>query len=207
MALTFNGGNYITQASALVAAAPMTFSCWVNLTSISANAFIMGIASGTTGHSSYFAMEFITASAKMCAAIKNDAGSTTDVTALTTATLSANTWYHVACVFTSITSRVCYLNGVAGTSSAVSVTPGTCDSSYIGNIKFNAIVSTGAIGAIAFAGIWKVALVAGDILSLSTGCSPRTVVPASLVSYPKSLGDGNSPEPDVVSGSWTLVTG
>ncbi len=208
MALAFSGdqygGNYLTQASALVAAAPMTFSCWVNLTKVTVNQFIMGIATSTTGSTSYFAMELIGASSKMCAAIRVAAG-TTDVTALTTGTLSTNTWYHVACVFTSTASRTCYLNGVAGTTSVVSLTPATIDSSYIGNIKFNGLVSSGASGSVASPGIWKVALSAADVLSLSQGCSPRVVVPNSLVSFVK-ISDSNSPEPDVVSGAWTVVT-
>lgn len=206
MALTFDAGNYISKASALVASPPMTMACWVNFTTNAANAFIMGIASATTTHSSYFSIQMLTASKKIIAAISNDAGSTTDVTAATSTTTSTATWYHVAAVFTSATSRTAYLNGAGATTSAVSVTPGTCDSSYVGDIKFNATVAAGLIGLVAFPAFWNVALSATDIASLANGESPLHYHPSGLVSYARLTG-GNSPEPDIISGSWTLVSG
>ncbi len=207
MALTFDGLNYITKASALVAAAPMTFACWFNPTSHTADAYIMGITSATSTHSSVFAMKLLTASAKMCCYVSNDGASTTDATALATTVLSNATWYHVACVFTSTTSRTCYVNGGNSSTSVVSVSPGTCDSSYIGDIKFNAIVKPGAIGSIAFPAFWNVALTATDVLALSSAIGPIRSHPAGLVGYPRLTG-GNSPEPDMVSATgWTLVSG
>jgi Concanavalin A-like lectin/glucanases superfamily len=208
MALTFDGANYITKASALVSAAPMTFCClFTTPSSISADAYVMGIASGTSAHFSLFAMKFLTASAKMCCYISNDAGSTTDNTAASSTTLSASTTYHVACVFTSTTSRTCYVNGGGSTNSTVSVTPGTCDSSYIGSVKFNGAVATGTLGTIAFPMIYGAALSATDVASLAKAVGPQHVRTSNLVSYLRLTG-GNSPEPDYMSTTgWTLVAG
>jgi hypothetical protein len=208
MSLTFDGGNYLTKATALVAAAPMTFSCFFTTpAAITADAYIMGISSGTSTHFSVFAMKFLTASAKVCCYISNDAGSTTDNTAAASTTLSASTTYHVACVFTSATSRTCYLNGTSSVSSSVSVTPGTCDSSYIGNVKFNAVVAAGTLGSISFPVIHGAALSATDVLSLSKGIGPAHARTLNLVSYLRLTG-GHSPEPDYMSTTgWTLVAG
>ncbi len=208
MSLTFDGLNYITKASAIVAAAPMTFACWFNPTSHTADAYIMGITSATSTHSSVFAMKFLTASTKVCCYISNDAASTTDITAASTNLVATNaTWFHLACVFTSATSRTSYVNGGGAVTSAVSVTPGTCDSSFTGDVKFNALVKTGAIGQIAFPAFWNVALTSTDILALSSSIGPLRGHPAGLVGYPRLTG-GNSPEPDMVSSTgWTLVSG
>lgn len=208
MGRTFDGGNYLTKATALVAAAPMTFSCFFTTPSvITADAYIMGIASGTSTHFSLFAMKFLTASAKVCCYISNDAGSTTDITAAASTTLSASTTYHVACVFTSATGRTCYLNGASSVTSAVSVTPGTCDSSYIGTVKFNSVVAAGTLGSVSFPVIHSAALSAADVLSLSKGVGPHHVRTTNLVSYLRLTG-GNSPEPDLMSTTaWTLVAG
>jgi Concanavalin A-like lectin/glucanases superfamily len=208
MGRLFDGGNYLTTATALVAAAPMTLSClFTTPASITADAYIMGIASGTSTHFSVFAMKFLTASAKVCCYISNDAGSTTDNTAAASTTLSASTTYHVACVFTSATSRTCYLNGASSVSSSVSVTPSTCDSSYIGVVKFNGSVAPGTLGTISFPVIYSSALSASDVLSLSKRVGPQHVRTSNLVSYARLTG-GNSPEPDMMSTTgWTLVSG
>lgn len=206
MALTFDGGNYLSQSSALVTVAPLTLRCIVSLSSIAANAFIMGVASSTATHHSFFAIEFLSSSSKFCASISNDAGSTTDITAVSSQVVSTNTFYDVMAVFTSTTSRTCYVNGGNSGSSTVSVTPGTPDTSYIGNIKVNGAASTGAIGTIAFPAFWSVALTSTDALSQGVGLSALHQHPASLASYARLTG-GNSPEPDMVKGSWTLVSG
>lgn len=208
MALTFDGGNYITKASALVAAAPMTFSCFFTTpSSIAVDAYLMGIASATTTHFSLFAMKYLTSSSKMCCYISNDSGSTTDATAAASTTLSSSTTYHVACVFTSTSSRTCYLNGAGSVTSAVTVSPGTCDSSYIGSVKFNAAVAAGTLGTIAFPMIYGAALSATEVLSLSKGIGPAHVRTTNLISYLRLTG-GNSPEPDLMSTTgWTIVSG
>lgn len=206
MALTFDGLNYISKASALVASPPFTLACWVNFTTNSADAYIMGITSATAAHSSFFAIQMLTASKKIIAAIGNDAASTTDVTAATSTTTSTATWYHVAAVFTSASSRTAYLNGAGATTSVVSVTPGTCDTTTAGTIKFNNIVKPGLIGQIAFPCVIGAALSAADVLSL-VGIGPHHRHPSTLKGYARLTG-GNSPEPDMMSSTgWTLVLG
>lgn len=206
MALTFDGLNYISKASALVAAAPMTFACWVNITTNPATfCNIMSITSSGSGHQSLFGIAYSTSGTKMCCRIINDTG-TADTTALASLAISLGTWYHVACVFTSATSRTCYVNGANSVSSAVSITPSTCNGTYIGDCFSNASTFTGLIGSVAFPAIWSVALSAANIASLALGDSPLHYHPAGLVSYARLTG-GNSPEPDMISGSWTLVSG
>lgn len=207
MALTFNGVSYVAKSSALVAAAPMSFSCWFNPTSVAANAMIMGIASSTTTHSSFFAIQFLSASDKVCCSISSDKGDVTDLTALHATTISINTWYHVCGVFTSTTSRTIYVNGAGAVSSAVSVTPGTCDSTYIGALIANGALVAGLIGAIADPAIWNVALTATDVAALATGGGPTLTHPTGLVANPL-LSGGDPKEPDAVSSTrWNVVLG
>jgi hypothetical protein len=202
MALLFSS-NDIERASALVAAAPMSFSAWINLTSTGSNSKLMGITSSTSAHSSEFSISFLTSDAKVRCFISNDAGSTTDNTAVSASTLAASTWYHVACVFASATSRTVYLNGTAGTTSVVSVTPGTCDFTCIGAVKVNGAYSY-STATIAFPAIWNVALTATDITTLANALGPIRVHSGSLVSYARLTG-GNNPEGDIKGGSWVLA--
>lgn len=208
MARTFDGGNYLSQSSALVAAAPMTFACWINFASgITTNAAVMGITSSAATHQSYYSMSLLGSSSKMSCSISNDAGSTTDFTAASSQVISVSTWYHVACVFASTTSRTCYVNGANSVSSAVSVSPGTCNSTTIGALSLDGLISAGPKGTIAFPAFWSVALTAADVLSLSKGFGPARTHRTGLVGYARLTG-GNSPEPDMVSATgWTLVSG
>jgi hypothetical protein len=215
MARSFSGsGQYLTTASALVAAAPMTFACWINATAVpaSANLYvdIMSISSSTSAHSSAFNMEIKNntgANPKLTAECSNDAGSVDDETAQASTVIATATWYHAACVWASATSRSAYINGAAKVSSSVSCTPGTCNSTTIAAINVNGAVSTTSEfnGQVAFPAIWKVALSDADITSLASGASPRKVQPGNLVSYSRLTG-AISPEPDIArSTTWTLT--
>ncbi len=206
MAYTFGGLNYLMQSKALVAAPPMTFVCFLKLGTLTADAVIMGISSIGAGHNSFFEMLFHTATAKLCAGIGNDASTVTDFTCETSATLTTGIWYHCAVVYTSATSRTAYLNGANSGSSSVPVTPGTLDTSFIGAIIHGGSIHNGpAGGSIAFPGFFNVALLPGDLASLALGEGPLHEHPTSLSGYSRMV--GLSPEPDLISGSWTIVSG
>jgi hypothetical protein len=201
MALTFSSNDLI-KASALVSAAPMTFACWATFSSLAADSYLMSITSATSTHNSEFSMLVKTSDSKARCFISNDAGSTTDATAVNATVLSTSTLYHIACVFTSATSRTCYVNGANPVTSAVSVTPGTCDTTCIGASKVNAAYKY-STATIAFPAIWSAALSASEIGSLAEKFGPTRIHPAARVSYARLTG-GNNPEPDLNGFTWTL---
>lgn len=87
---------------------PFTLSIWANVKAVPGTQnpiFFVG-----TGSSTYFSLSFLSASGLLRVSI---VGRNTTFTANNWSTnLSLNTWYHVAGVFQSATSRALYVNGV-----------------------------------------------------------------------------------------------
>ncbi len=118
--------------------------------------------------------------------------------AVTSTTVSVNTWHHAAAVFAANNDRRAYLDGGGKGTSATSRTPVGLDRMSIGR----AGDSTPGIymsGRIAEVGIWNAALSDDEIASLAKGASPLLVKPANLVAYWNLFGR-SCPEPDIVGG-------
>ena len=96
-------------------------------------------------------------------------------------TFGSNQWVHLAVVFTSETSRQAYLDGTSGTVSTDNL--GTQEDTV--NIR----VGTSAIGRVAEAAIWSVALTAAEIASLAKGVTCDKVRPQSLIYYAPLIRD------------------
>jgi len=202
MARTFSGtAQYLSKGAALVAAVPMTFAGFAYFNAPLQDAIIVGqgIPTGTAGPGCHIyhnaGQHWFEAEAF---------GDVDDETAHTTTSPGLITWYHVAAVFASNTSRQMYLNGVQEGTSAVAVSlAGTMTDTRIGNICLNLTGFT-MLGAISMAAVWNAALTAPEILALSQGISPKLIRLSALKGYCRMLG-GFSPEPDLIGGSWTLV--
>jgi hypothetical protein len=96
-----------------------------------------------------------------------------------------NTWYHVAGVYESATSRKAYINGSnesAANDNSNSVTPSGVNLLIIGG-RFNTTIGGYFTGDIAEVGIWNVALTASEIASLAKGMTCDKIRPQSLVFY------------------------
>jgi hypothetical protein len=89
-------------------------------------------------------------------------------------------WHSVCAVYTSSTSRVGYVNGVAGTVNTVARSPSAPDQFHIG---VNRALNGAASNAIAEVCYWNVALTAQQVADLHAGADPRTIAGANLVAY------------------------
>ncbi len=183
MARNFNGtSHYIEAASAVVAAEPLTMACWFRTSSSSAGQVKVSLStSGGTARWTLFGRPTVA----MTASSTNSAGTGGPATA---GTVISGQWHHAAGVFTSSTSRTCYLDGIAGTTDTTAITVSGVNRTVIG-----ARINSGAYGAydagdIARVGIWSVALTAAEIASLAKGFCPCMIRPQSLSFFVPLLG-------------------
>jgi hypothetical protein len=202
MPRTFASGQRLSKASTVLSAMPMTFAAWVNVSSLAnSNGFIgISVSSGTAG--SGWHMYSDTTGAIWADQISSSGGSGS---ATTTAKLSTGSWFHVAVVFTSTTSRAAYLSGANKITNATSTSsPTSLTTTLVGSIYEGAFFD--CIGSMAFAGIWNVSLSDTDIATLSNSFGPPKVRPDALKSY-APLFSGASPEPDLISSTGYTLTG
>ncbi len=110
-----------------------------------------------------------------------------------------NEWHHVVGVFTSDTSRDCYVDGAnKGSNTESIIFPTNMDTVGIG-----AVLDTNqefSNSRIAEAAIWNVALTTTEIESLAAGYSPSFIRPQSLIYYPSLMG-ATDPPIDSISGT------
>lgn len=150
---------------------------------------------------------YFTSAGRIGVFLQNNAGTQTDtVVDASGVNYSANTWYHAAAVFTSTTSRTVYRDGANSATGTASVTVEVPDTTNIG-VRFDG----GAFGAYlngqcAEAGVWNVALTAGEIAQLAKGLCPLMVRPDALVAYWPLYGN-NSPEDDWIGDIDLTITG
>ena len=180
MAIDLDGtGDYLNIAAIPVSgsALAITMACWANVDDIThanilmsvndaslANYYLLFASGDTAGDFAKFGVSAASSTAECASSIAYTAG----------------TYQHYCGVNASATSRTVYLNGTNSGTDATSRSPINMDSTGIGSF------STGAVrlfGVIAEAGIWNVALTAGEVADLAQGLSPLLVRPESLVMY------------------------
>jgi hypothetical protein len=105
--LDFDGTDDFVEANNVITAYPFTMECWVRLDVTNVGQRILAISNTTAGNVRYSLFYFQT-DGKFYIQIQN----TTTFSSGSTTTASANTWYHLAAVFESDTSRKLYVNGV-----------------------------------------------------------------------------------------------
>jgi hypothetical protein len=199
----FSNSVYLSKATALVTATPLTLACFVNPAALSTDAIMVCI--GQSGSDANMWDVQIPAASKQVWAETGSTAAGFDHSLDGLSAITTGAFVHVAAVFASPTSRIAYRNGVAGATNATSITPTSLSpgSSVIGN-------STGkdnrVNGTVAWVGIWAAALLQPEIAALSQGCHPRRIRPASLVAA-LNLTGGLSPEPDMVNATGWTVTG
>lgn len=168
MAFDFDGSNdRLEFASAPVSAPPLTMACWANPDSVSAA--IMIALSNSSSEGNRYQLGVLSGSVLSSALPGADATKSGAVT---------GQWQHFASVQASLSSRIAYLDGVAGTESTVTATTTGVNATRIG-----AILGAWFNGRIAEVGIWSAALTQAEIASLAKGISPKLVRPSSLVFY------------------------
>jgi hypothetical protein len=198
MSLTFvrASGQYAEAAGNPLGSGTVTvftIACWYKPSSI-ANGTALGI--GDTNSSQYLALGMNGSGA----AFVELTGQTA-----TAGTLSNGTWAHIAGVQSSVTSRIAYKDGVAGSAQTVSTDFTGADRITAGGLMLNGSRLSFAGGSVAHCAVWSTALSGADVASLAAGARPDAVQAGSLVFYSEI--DGNaSPEDDLV-GALDLVWG
>jgi hypothetical protein len=97
-------------------------------------------------------------------------------------TYTPGTWQHACGVFTSATSRACFLNGGNKGTSATNVTQSALDRLCISGLK-DASESDYFDGRIAEVAVWSAALTDTEVAALGAGASPLGIRPVSLEFY------------------------
>jgi hypothetical protein len=157
---------------------PATIACWVKFdTAGTGNWAVVSI--GESANPSHRLVMLRTTSQ-----IAAQSVGSADVRAATlTGTITTNTLYHVATVFSSTTLRDVYLDGVAGVTNTQTSTVNTLNELLVGARRSGASAGLFHDGIVAELGIWNVALTAAEIASLADGMTCDKVRPQSLVFY------------------------
>ena len=204
MARTFTSASshYLeNSASAPVTAVPLSMACWFKTTTVAAGTHALVWVGDKDVSDQWFRLRRGTANCDACA---RDSG--TERISNGPGGLTTNTWYHGAGVWNTTTSRLAYINGVAGIENTTACTPAGADRVSIGRIG-RSVPADYLDGTIAEVGIWNVALTATEILALAKGALPSMIRPQSLVFYAPCWGN-DSPEPDLSTGARDMtVTG
>lgn len=176
--------NFFRYGGAVVTAVPLTIACWAKTSITGSTQRMPGIfRSNVAAGGSCFSLA-VDASNKIDANAQNDSAGQSH--ALTSTTISANTWFHACAVFASATSRSAYLNGAGKGTATGNITPGSLDRTSIGVIDQTSAIQPFApsgTGDIAEAAIWNIALSDADVVSLALGIPPFLVHPEALVAY------------------------
>lgn len=191
----------LSDATAIVAAAPLTLSCWFNTTNAALDQAVMTVAD-TASNDNFFVMYINGGTTSWRAQTTSAAASDNS----NVGTVSNNTWHHGAGVWASTTSRTAYLDGTAGTTNTTSVSPASLDTVSVGNIE-RAAPTFYFGGRIAECGAWNAALTADEITMLSLAAKPTMVRPQNLIDYWPLYGQDTDEDDWIRAGSTLTVTG
>ena len=95
------------------------------------------------------------------------------------------TWFHCCGYLPATTSRIAYLNGVAGTTNTATRSSFTPDRHRLFSLA--PLSASGMLDQVAEIGVWTAALTAAEILALSRGFPPTKIRPQSLRNYVRGL--------------------
>lgn len=202
MARNFNGTTqYLSSASAVLAATPFTMACWFLTSDVTTDPVLMSI--GVTGSANNIHALQATGSLGGDPVRATSKVTATSAAAATSTGYSANVWQHACGVWASATDRKAYVNGGSEGTNTTSRVPAGMNSTYIGASQ-GVSVSNFVTGRIAEAAIWNVALNTSEIAALAAGVSPLRIRPNALVTYWPLFGVGD-PEPDRSNGGFHLT--
>lgn len=165
----------LAKTTLIPTAFPISIACWFKIASgVGTTAHAL---TGLTNSSGYGNNLQIGADAKLYASTR--VGTTSVSSAISTGTISQDTWHSAVGVFTGAASRTVYLDGASNNNNN-SRTFTTSDRVSIGRRIHSEAHLDGDIAEIAY---WTVALTASEAKSLSLGVSPLLVRPDSLLYY------------------------
>lgn len=176
MAYQFNGSSQYLSAALPVSAYPFTMAACISANGTATSGEIIGLGSST-----FAAQELYISNNKLrIYSIFNADGAFTE----SSATLTANTWSHVAGVWSASNNRAGYVNGVKdGTNTSDRTFNSIIDNFRIAGFLYNNVSQGFFNGSIAEAAIWNAALTDAEIASLAAGFTPAQIRPQSLQFY------------------------
>ncbi len=200
---TASTSNWLSNATAPVTANPVSFSCWFYPNNLTADSCLVAVSDAAA--SSYHALLFDGANDYGAGDNKLIIDNSSAFASSSTTVASANTWNHAASVNATFSSRIAYLNGVAGTENTATVGPSGYNHTDVGAIRSTTTTFNPLDGRVAEVGIWDAALTAAEVLSLSKGVSPLFIRPNNLLRYWPIVGRGT--ETCLISGQTLTVNG
>ena len=192
--------QYLTRASAVVTAAPLSMFGWVQIDADD-DVDLLTITETGANTNAFRILRTIAGPGNVTASTRSSSGFPSISKAGLT---SLNTWYHVGGTFESSTNRKAWLNGSSGPTNTFSSTPTGLDTTTLGAYNGSSIINPHS-GLICEVGIWNVALTTAEVGVLAAGYSPLFVRPASLVAYWPIIGK-YSPEIDIIGGAGLTLT-
>jgi len=163
----------LTTSSSPASGSPMTICAWAKPTTGSSGMI------GAVGDSGTHRNQIQTLAGDFAVAAVGSLGS--GIQQLNTYT--QNVWSHFAGVFTSSTSRVGYVNAVAGTPNTTNIGTQNTATEILVGVRRATSFGLYFDGDIAEFGVWNVALTQPEIASLARGMTCDKVRPQSLVFY------------------------
>ncbi len=187
--------DYLTASGAGAKAAPLTLACFVR---VDAPAFQAAVSLDNYGSHAFFVGVNNTGKAQ---AQINGPGGGGFSQAVSTRSVSVNSWHHIAGVYRSASSRDAYVDGGGKGSDTTTVTPAPMSRTEVGRVGGFATYLDGALAEV---GIWNVALSDEEIRRLALGQTPLWIRPRALVFYaPLTAGE----DFDVVRGLSLVASG
>lgn len=168
------------NASPLATVVPISMAAWFYADIVTGARTIFGLG----GNSTSARHEWTILNVGTAFWALTQAGPSGNVQAISTAVLSASTWYHGCGVFAANNDRRAYINGGNKVTETSSVTPGAVNihRSTIGQRPSN-LDDQPFDGKIAEIGVWNIALTDADVAILAKGYSPLLVRPEYLLDY------------------------
>lgn len=199
MATYFGGsGNYLSRASAIVTAPPLTVSAWIRRDALTAQDNIFSVGDGTSTHRMEVVCRITAGTAFVDVGHK---GATAFGTARSTTEALSGVWVHVFAQFLSNTSRTVWVNNAGNVTDVVDSGAMTTPD----ETKWGAgMVGGDCLGALRECALWNVGnLTADERTALYKGYSPRFIRPSALISHMPFIG-GNATY-DATGKVWTLT--
>ena len=177
--------QYCNYAGAVVATLPVTMACWCTSKSQAGTRTFLSLnTAGSNNHRLNLGTSGTTNNPFISS--RDGAGAQS---AFAASNMGDRTWHHVGGVFASTTSRTCYLDGVAGTTSTASNTPSGWDQTSSG--RLNSVTTNYLEGEMYWGAMWDVALDAGEMYALAKGAYPPSIRPSSLKGFWRFDGNGS----------------
>lgn len=184
--------QYLTQASAVVGAYPITAAGWFNTDSDTAQQAIFALENNTTNDQNWYLLIRGDESDSIRLQISNVGF----VSAVATGAYTTNTWQHICGISRGNADHSIYFNGGGKVNSTTSLAIPTLHRTDIGMQNAGGTPGSYFSGMLAEIGLWNVGLTDAEVASLAGGFSPLAIRRESLIAYWPLLGNA-SPEPDV----------